>query len=67
MPGYEPPAPVPVTVPIVEPEPAAEEVPAPEDAPASPTVIDGDEGDQPAEPAPHPARTAGVSKSVKTC
>ena len=52
MPGYEPPAPVPATAPIVEPEQAAEEAPAPEEAPASPTVIDGDEGEPPAEPVP---------------
>ena len=54
MPGYEPPAVVPATAPIVEPEPPAENAPPPEDAPPSPTVIDGDEGDQPAEPAPTP-------------
>ncbi len=54
MPGYEPPAVVPATAPIVEPEPPAEDAPPPEDAPPSPTVIDGDEGDQPAEPAPTP-------------
>jgi monofunctional biosynthetic peptidoglycan transglycosylase len=54
MPGYEPPAVIPATAPIVEPEPPAEDAPPPEDAPPGPTVIDGDEGDQPAEPAPTP-------------
>ena len=52
MPGYEPPAPVPVAAPIVEPEPPSEDAPSPEDAPASPTVIDSEEGDPPDEPAP---------------
>ena len=58
---------VPATAPVVEPEPPAEEVPPPEDAPPSPTVIDGDEGDQPCRARAAPARTAGMSKSVKTC
>jgi monofunctional biosynthetic peptidoglycan transglycosylase len=56
MPGYEPPAPVPVTVPldVLEPPPT-DEVPPPPEQPASPTVIDVDEGERPAEPAPPPA------------
>ena len=52
MPGYEPPAPVPVAAPIIEPEAPSEDAPSPEDAPASPTVIESEEGDPPDEPAP---------------
>jgi monofunctional glycosyltransferase len=52
MPGYEPPAPVPV---IAVPELPTEEVVPPPEEPVSPTVIDGDEVERPAEPAPPPA------------
>jgi monofunctional biosynthetic peptidoglycan transglycosylase len=54
MPGYEPPVPVPAAVPIAMPEPAADEVPVPIEDPASPTVIEGDDAQRPAEPAPPP-------------
>jgi monofunctional biosynthetic peptidoglycan transglycosylase len=55
MPGYEPPAPVPIAKPILEPAPADEIPETPVEEPASPTV-EGDEGDTPAsEPAPPPA------------
>jgi monofunctional biosynthetic peptidoglycan transglycosylase len=56
MPGYEPPAPVPIT-PVVEPEPS-DDIPqeAPTEEPSSPTVIDSDEGNGPTrEPVPAPA------------
>jgi monofunctional glycosyltransferase len=56
MPGYEPPAPAPVT-PVVEPEPS-DDIPqeAPTEEPSSPTVIDSDEGNGPTrEPVPAPA------------
>jgi monofunctional biosynthetic peptidoglycan transglycosylase len=49
MPGYEPPAPVVVVVPVVdEPAPAETAPPEPAEEPASPTIIDGDEGHDPA-------------------
>jgi monofunctional biosynthetic peptidoglycan transglycosylase len=52
MPGYEPPSPVPVAVPIVEPELPVEEAPATEEVPEPPTVIDADEADSPDPPPP---------------
>ena len=55
MPGYEPPVPVPAAVPVAMPEPTADEVPVPIEDPASPTVIEGDDDQRPAEPAPPPA------------
>ena len=55
MPGYEPPVPVPAAVPVAMPEPTADEVPVPIEDPASPTVIEGDDAQRPAEPAPPPA------------
>ena len=51
MPGYEPPAPVPVVVPAVEPE-ASEAPQTPTEEPSSPTVIEDDEPAR--EPAPPP-------------
>jgi monofunctional glycosyltransferase len=55
MPGYEPPAPVPVAIPVEMPGSPTDEVPLPIEEPASPTVIEGDDADRPAEPAPAPA------------
>jgi monofunctional biosynthetic peptidoglycan transglycosylase len=55
MPGFEPPAPVPMAVPIVEPEPAESAPDAPTEEPSSPAVIDTDEGNGPTrEPVPAP-------------
>jgi monofunctional biosynthetic peptidoglycan transglycosylase len=55
MPGYEPPVPVPVVVPVEMPEPGADNVPPPTEEPASPTVIEGGDADHPVEPPPLPA------------
>jgi monofunctional biosynthetic peptidoglycan transglycosylase len=55
MPGYEPPAPVPVEIPVEVPALPTDEVPTPPEEPASPTVIEGGDADRPAEPAPPPA------------
>jgi monofunctional glycosyltransferase len=55
MPGYEPPVPVPATVPVAMPEPSTDEVPAPAAEPPGPTVIEGGETERPAEPPPPPA------------
>jgi monofunctional biosynthetic peptidoglycan transglycosylase len=55
MPGFEPPAPVPMAVPIVEPEPAESAPDNPTEEPSSPAVIDTDEGNGPTrEPTPAP-------------
>jgi monofunctional biosynthetic peptidoglycan transglycosylase len=54
MPGYEPPAPVPVAVPAALPEPTSDEVPLPSEEPASPAVPDNGDGDRPSDPAPAP-------------
>jgi monofunctional biosynthetic peptidoglycan transglycosylase len=57
MPGYEPPAPVPMAVPIVEPEPGESAPDNPTEEPSSPAVIDTDEGNGPTRapvPAPPP-------------
>jgi monofunctional biosynthetic peptidoglycan transglycosylase len=53
MPGYEPP--VPVSLPASVSEPLVGEVPPSTDEPVTPTVIDSDEAEPPAEPAPPPA------------
>ncbi len=55
MPGYEPPVPVPVVIPVGMPEPSADEVPSPAAEPPSPTVIEGAKPEHPAEPVPPPA------------
>jgi monofunctional glycosyltransferase len=55
MPGYEPPLPAPVAIPVAMPELTTDEVPSPSEAPASPTVIEGAEGDRPVTPSPFPA------------
>jgi len=52
MPGYEPP--VPTAIPVAMPEPTTDEVPTPSEEPASPTVIEGPEGERPAAPTPLP-------------
>jgi monofunctional biosynthetic peptidoglycan transglycosylase len=52
MPGYEPP--VPAAVPVVMTETPADEAQPPSEEPASPTVIEGTEGDRPAAPAAAP-------------
>jgi monofunctional biosynthetic peptidoglycan transglycosylase len=52
MPGYEPP--VPTAIPVAMPEPTTDEVPTPSEEPASPTVIEGPEGERPAVPTPLP-------------
>jgi len=54
MPGYEPPVPVPVAVPVAAPEQPADELPASPEEPVTPTVIEGDEGERPPQPAPAP-------------
>ncbi len=54
MPGYEPPAPVPVVVPAVEPE-ASQTPQTPTEEPSSPTVIEDDEPAR--EPAPSPTQS----------
>jgi monofunctional biosynthetic peptidoglycan transglycosylase len=56
MPGYEPPAPVPIVIPIFEPAPEDEIPEPPAEEPASPTV-EGDEGEKPASEPPPPAPT----------
>jgi monofunctional biosynthetic peptidoglycan transglycosylase len=56
MPGYEPPAPVPIVIPILEPAPEDEIPEPPVEEPASPTV-EGDEGEKPASEPPPPAPT----------
>jgi len=55
MPGYEPPVPVPASLPATSSEPSSDEVPAPTDEPATPTVIDTDQPRAPTEPASPPA------------
>src|SRR5262245_40730167 len=40
MPGYEPPAPMPVAIPVAAPEPSTDEPIQPTDEPATPTVIE---------------------------
>jgi monofunctional biosynthetic peptidoglycan transglycosylase len=51
MPGYEPPVPVPVAAPIVEPEPHTQVEPPPDDS-ASPTVIETEEPESADPPVP---------------
>jgi len=55
MPGYEPPVPVPASLPATASEPPTDEVPSPTDEPATPTVIDPDQPQTPAEPVSPPA------------
>ena len=55
MPGYEPPVPVPASLPATASEPPNDEVPSPTDEPATPTVIDPDQPQTPAEPVSPPA------------
>jgi monofunctional glycosyltransferase len=54
MPGYEPPVPVPTAVPIAMPD-ATDVAPTLPEEPASPTVIEGSEGERPVTPASPPA------------
>src|SRR5262245_8592385 len=55
MPGYEPPVSAPVAVPVAMPEGTTDEAQSPSEEPASPTVIEGPEGDRPAAPSSPPA------------
>jgi monofunctional biosynthetic peptidoglycan transglycosylase len=55
MPGYEPPAPVPASAPIVVPDAPPDETPVSADEPASPAAIDDGAGERPVEPAPSPS------------
>jgi monofunctional biosynthetic peptidoglycan transglycosylase len=55
MPGYEPPVPAPVAVPVGMPEPVVDDVPTATEEPASPTVIEGGDAERPPEPLPPPS------------
>lgn len=48
MPGYEPPVPGPILIPVIEEPPVESAPPEPAEEPASPTVIEGDERHDPA-------------------
>jgi monofunctional biosynthetic peptidoglycan transglycosylase len=55
MPGFEPPAPIPAVVPVVEPAPSDDIPQVPVDEPVSPAPVEGEEGGGPArDPAPAP-------------
>jgi monofunctional biosynthetic peptidoglycan transglycosylase len=55
MPSYEPPVPVLMPAPVDASEPLIEEPPRPIDEPATPTVIERDEGNRPPEGTPPPS------------
>ncbi len=54
-------------MPVAMPEPPADEVPPPAAEPASPTVIEGSEGDRPAEPARRPSNRQCEQRRAAAC